>query len=102
MNTLRDPKAGQTPYTAHSSLRSVHFYCHAPGARSVRIAGDFNHWSPVPMERRLDGWWYLSVLVCHGHHRYRFLVDGEARLDETATGVGRDDDGNPVSLVAVS
>jgi hypothetical protein len=54
------------------------------------------------MHRRVDGWWYSQVLLCHGHHQYRFLVDGKATLDPRAAGVGRDDSGTPVSLIAVS
>jgi len=102
MNTLRESKPGSGKYSAHDSLRPVNFYCQAPSARSVRICGDFNHWSPLPMQRRLDGWWWISLLLCHGHHRYRFLVDGLPVLDSAATGIGRDDHGDPVSLVAVS
>ena len=102
MNTLQDNQAGTARYSAHHSLKPVNFYCQAPAARSVCIAGDFNHWASLPMERRLDGWWYVSLLLHHGHHQYRFLVDGEAKLDESATGIERDADGELVSLVAVS
>ncbi len=89
-------------YSAHRSLRPINFYCDAPRAKSVQIAGDFNHWLPLPMHRRVDGWWCVQVLLCHGHHRYRFVVDGRPRLDPAATGVDRDDQGETVSLIAVS
>ena len=54
------------------------------------------------MHRQVDGWWCIQVLLCHGHHLYRFLVDGKPMLDPQATGVGRDERGEQVSLVAVS
>lgn len=54
------------------------------------------------MQRRVDGWWCSQILLCHGHHQYRFLVDGKATLDPAAAGVDRDDCGMPVSLIAVS
>lgn len=101
MNTLHDKPASE-PYSAHNSLRPINFYCEAPGAQAVQITGDFNHWVPIPMRRRVDGWWHLQVLLCHGHHQYRFLVDGKPGLDPAATGVGRDERGELVSLIAVS
>jgi len=54
------------------------------------------------MERRADGWWYVQITLCHGHHQYRFIVDGKPMLDPSASGVGRDENGEEVSLVAVS
>lgn len=101
MNTLHDNPAREL-YSARNSLRPINFFCDAPKAQSVQISGDFNHWFPVPMHRRVDGWWYVQVLLCHGHHRYRFVVDGKPRLDPQATGIGRDQHGEQVSLVAVS
>ena len=80
----------------------MNFYCEAPQAKVVQISGDFNHWLPVAMQRQVDGWWFIQVMLCHGHHHYRFLVDGAPRLDPMATGVGRDGTGEPASVVAVS
>lgn len=100
INTQAKPAGGR--YSAQNSVRAVNFFCDAPAAQSVQIVGDFNHWRPVPMERRVDGWWHSQIMLCHGHHQYRFLVDGKARLDPAAAGVGRDDSGTPVSLIAVS
>lgn len=91
-------------YSAHNSVKPIHFFCEAPYARAVFLVGDFNNWDPNawPMERRVDGWWYIQVPLCHGHHRYYFLVDGQPMLDPQATGVTRDAKGEEVSLVAVS
>ena len=57
-------------------------------ARVVQLAGDFNHWHPILMERREDGWWFIQIWLPHGHHQYRFLADGEPMLDLHATGTG--------------
>jgi 1,4-alpha-glucan branching enzyme len=100
MNTSTS-KSGNR-YSGRDSLRPINFFCEAPRARRVEIAGDFNHWNPVPMQRRVDGWWYSQILLCHGHHQYKFLIDGSATLDPAATGVGRDPNGAQVSLIAVS
>jgi len=101
MNTLQIDSE-RDRYSAKNSLRPINFYCAAPRARSVELAGDFNHWHPFPMQRLLDGWWFARVELCHGHHQYRFLVDGKPILDPHATGVARDERDEHVSLIAVS
>jgi 1,4-alpha-glucan branching enzyme len=101
MDACIEKHAG-TGFSARDSISATHFYCAAPGAESVQISGDFNDWRPAPMQRRPDGWWYIQLMVCHGHHQYRFLVDGLPVLDPAAAGVARDERGQPVSLVAVS
>jgi 1,4-alpha-glucan branching enzyme len=101
MNTAQNiPGTGL--YSARNSHKPVNFYCAAPGAKQVEIAGDFNHWQPLPMRRSVDGWWVAQVELCHGHHQYRFLVDGRPVLDPHATGVDRDEQDERVSLIAVS
>ena len=89
-------------FSAGDSLKPINFYCAAPGAKSVALVGDFNHWHPFPMHRSVDGWWSAQVQLCHGHHQYRFLVDGNPALDPHATGVARDEQDEQVSLMAVS
>ncbi len=101
INTVHDA-VGSPPYSASNSLRPTNFYCSAPGARFVCLAGDFNHWHPVAMHRRADGWWFIQLELPHGHHRYHYLVDGRPTLDPQASGRARDDNNQPVSLVAVS
>ncbi len=103
MNLVRDiPR--RADYSARNMAKPIHFYCEAPKARSVYLVGDFNQWDPdsLPMQQRVDGWWYLQVPLTHGHHQYRFLVDGQPVLDPHATGTARNDKGEEVSLLAVS
>jgi 1,4-alpha-glucan branching enzyme len=73
-------------------LHSVSFFCDAPDARSVAVVGDFNQWDPGanPMTRMPDGQWVARLELRHGHYRYLFLVDGQARLDPRAHGTVRD------------
>ncbi len=87
-----------------SVTKPVNFFCSAPAATSVYLVGDFNNWSPTanPMSRRVEGWWYLQVALTHGHHRYRFLVDGRPRLDPRSAGTAVDAVQGEVSLVPVS
>jgi len=84
--------------------KPVNFRCAAPAARFVCVVGDFNEWNPNshPLRRREDGWWFIEVMLPHGHHRYRFLVDNEPVLDPASAGIARDELNERVSLVAVS
>jgi 1,4-alpha-glucan branching enzyme len=97
--TQNHPHPGD--YSAKNSVKPVNFYCAAPQAQAVEIAGDFNHWHPFPMQRLLDGWWFVRLELCHGHHQYRFMVDGMPRLDPRAMGHSLDERQEPVSLIAV-
>jgi 1,4-alpha-glucan branching enzyme len=89
-------------YSAHNSLKPVSFFCPAPRASKVELEGDFTDWQPIPMSRAVDGWWTAQVVMCHGHHQYRFRVDGQPMLDPHATGTVRDGHDERVSLIAVS
>jgi len=101
MNTTHDhPPQGD--YSAKNSIKPINFYCSASGAKTVHLSGSFNRWHPILMEQRENGWWYIQIWLPHGHHQYRFLVDGQPTLDLHATGITRDDRDEPVSLIAVS
>ncbi len=93
-----------TLYSATNNVRPVNLYCGTPSARSVHLIGDFNGGDPSahPMHRRVDGGWFLQVSLTHGDHRYLFIVDGEPMLDPRATGVGRNERDEQVSVIAVS
>lgn len=84
--------------------KPVTFILFAPTARQVSLVGEFNHWQPEahPMQRQPDGAWIVQALLPHGHHLYRFLVDGRPVLDPRAQGVTRDARGEPASVRAVS
>ena len=103
MNTVLE-RLGTKPYSAKDMVKPISFYCAAPHAGSVYLTGDFNHWNPtsLPMEQRIDGWWFLQIPLTHGHHQYRFLVDGAPTLDPHATGVARNERSAQVSVIAVS
>ena len=99
-NKLTDPNR----YSAGKTVKPIPFVCLAPEASQVFMTGEFNGWSEKshPMERTADGAWRLMVDLKHGHHLYRFLVDGQPVLDPKANGVARDAKGERVSLIAVS
>jgi 1,4-alpha-glucan branching enzyme len=91
-------------YSARIMRKPVNFICKAPGAKRVCLVGEFNNWDPEahPMERQSDGAWLVQVALHHGHHQYRFLVDGTPELDPRSTGTAKDSAGKRVSLIAVS
>lgn len=91
-------------YSAKQTRHHVDFFCDAPRASAVFLAGDFNDWHPsaTPMQRTPDGRWTVSLELHHGHHQYLFLVDGKPVLDPKATGNARNAQDEPVSLIAVS
>src|SRR4051812_38881738 len=88
-------------YSARNMRKPVNFVCVAPDALSVSLVGDFNAWDPFthPMSQQPDGAWLLQVPLHHGHHQYRFLVDGKLQLDPRASGVARNQAGERVSLI---
>ena len=91
-------------YSAKEMTKPVNFYFARPEAKAVNLAGDFNDWNPtsLPMERRVDGWWFIQVPLTHGHHPYVFLVDGAPMLDPKATGTIQIDRYAKASVIAVS
>ena len=91
-------------YSAKKMTKPINFVCIAPGAKQVCLAGDFINWQPSDslMQRQPDGAWLLQVHLHHGHHRYRFLVDGKPVLDPRAHGTALDANGQKVSLIAIS
>ncbi len=102
------PKPAPAPMLARRAakraLHHVNFFCEAPGATQVCLAGDFNDWQPaaLPMQRMPDGRWQAGVELAHGHHQYVFLVDGQPALDPRATGKARNERNEQVSIIAVS
>jgi 1,4-alpha-glucan branching enzyme len=103
MNKVRSFFAADR-YSAKKMAKPINFICAAPEAKQVFLTGDFNDWDPAahPMKRQPDGAWLLQVPLTHGHHHYRFLVDGKPVLDPKANGIARDHQGEKVSLIAVS
>jgi 1,4-alpha-glucan branching enzyme len=105
MNMLLDyPLPSLTRCSAKNNVKPVTFICRASEATEVYLVGDFNGWSSVanPMKRQVDGAWRVEIVLCHGHHQYRFLVDGKPTLDPSAYGTAYNGKDEKVSLVAVS
>jgi 1,4-alpha-glucan branching enzyme len=94
--------AGVQP--APSTEVPVRFSIVAPGAASVAIVGDFNHWNPtsLPLQRSRDGrTWQVEVRLPLGRYTYAFLVDGKVAPDPSAPRDAGDDFGTPNSILMV-
>ena len=66
-----------------AGLQVVRFELIAPSAREVFLAGTFNNWKcgAMPMSRAEGGKWVAELTLHHGVYEYRFVVDGEWKLD---------------------
>jgi hypothetical protein len=91
-------------YASMNMAKPINFFFTAPNASSVSLVGEFNGWNPEihPLKRKTDGIWAVEVALRHGHHEYAFMVDGKRFLDPRASGTGRNDKNERVSLIAVS
>ncbi len=66
----------------------------------VCLAGDFNDWSSVPMEKCEDGFQAIIELE-PGEYEYKFIVDGEWREDPSAMKFAVNEFGTNNSVVLV-
>jgi len=73
----------ETIYGALRTDGGIRFAAHAPGAREVLVAGDFNDWSPqsTPMTRQNSDDFETLVPLEPGRYRYRLVVDGRWQQD---------------------
>lgn len=65
----------------------VRFVLHAPGAKSVSVAGDFNAWRrdrAVLADDNGNGVWTVTVYLTPGRYQYKFVVDGKWVVDPDA------------------
>lgn len=68
-------------------------------ASKVLLAGSFTNWSnnAIAMKKTADGW-KANVKLASGKHLYKFIVDGNWRLDEDNKQTENDNEGNTNSV----
>lgn len=92
-------------YGAHARSGMVDFILKAPDAHHVRIAGDFNAWSPeaTPLGRdeRL-GVFRVTLPLGSGRYRYRYVIDGRWTNDPHNTRVETNPFGELNNIVEVA
>jgi len=68
-------------YGAQIVEGGVRFVCHAPGAKRVQVAGDFNQWQPSDTASELAATdqpdvWQKEFRLPAGRYAYRLIIDG--------------------------
>ena len=74
MNVSENTELYRT-YGAHPAEEGWSFRVYAPSAREAALAGDFNHWQPVPMERQGSDW-VLTVSDARPGDCYKYVITG--------------------------
>ena len=65
---------------------------HAPQARRVAVAGDFNKWKTDANEmKRTDGTWSIDLKLKPGVYTYSFIVDGKSWVPDPGAELFQDD-----------
>ena len=75
-----------------------------PSAKAVSLAGQFNNWSATTTQLHKDdaGLWTVSVALKPGRYQYKFVVDGDWRLDPSNPDSADDGSGNMNSIKTVA
>jgi 1,4-alpha-glucan branching enzyme len=64
------------------SVAKTTFRFYAPEANEVKLAGDFNGWQPQCLKKaKSAGYWETSLSLKPGQYQYKFVVDGDWRID---------------------
>jgi chromosome partitioning protein len=61
------------------------FVLNAPHAKSVKIAGSFNNWTPTNdylMAQNEDGKWYKVLSLAPGEYQYKFVIDDKTWVED--------------------
>jgi len=88
-------RADRAPEPPQPELRFVKFKVRIAGAKSVRIAGDFNRWNPeaLALVKKDAKTWEALVPLPPGRYKYLCHIDGQEVLDplnpETEMEAGR-------------
>lgn len=84
--------------------KRVEFTFFAPGAKQVLLSGSFNKWSEKsdPMKQDHSGTWKkIKVLAKGKKHQYKFIVDGEWKLDPDCSATSLNQDGTLNNVIDI-
>jgi len=95
---------GSTSLAAVTTGNLVTFAFTDAKAKTVYVAGQFNDWSATanPMKNDDAGIWSATVRLKPGKQPYKFVVDGDWRLDPTNPDSADDGSGNMNSIKTVA
>ena len=69
-------------------------------AGEVKLAGEFNNWSPEIIGRKEDGSWSTSMRLAPGKYSYKFVVDGDWKVNPDLPSA-MDESGNTNNILEV-
>lgn len=70
------------PTRNKSRTRRIRFSIAVQDARQVAVSGDFNQWDQnCYCVRRKNGRWGKTITLPPGVYEYKYLVDGQWRMD---------------------
>lgn len=109
-NTDIQPKSGEegkfgynrfknkAPFAVSDSI--VRFFLRGnTDAGVVNLAGSFNSWQPTALQmKKTDTGWIADVELGQGKHLYKFIIDGDWRVDKDNINVENDGMGNDNSV----
>lgn len=72
-----------------------------PGAHDVAIAGEWNDWIPVALQRVDGGHWRVDLALGQGAHRFSLVVDGHRWIVPPGVATLPDDMGGQVGLLVI-
>jgi serine protease AprX len=79
------------------------FVFHDDNAESVSVAGNFNAWTPLALERNGAGLWSIEITVPHAERfEYKFVVDGNRWIEDPSNGMKVPDNLGGLNSVIVS
>ena len=63
--------------------QEITFSLEDAGAQSVFVLGDFNDWdeTSLPLKKNKKGTWERKIKLEPGRYEYKFMVDGNWRID---------------------
>ena len=93
------PQRGITVETVEGGHQRVTFL--VPGASNVSIAGEWNDWTPVALERVDETRWRANLALSPGAHRFSLVVDGRRWIVPPGVASLPDDMGGRVGLLVI-
>ncbi len=67
-----------------ANLKSVNFHFNAEPGSDVYVSGSFNHWNGKTIKMTNEGHtndFYLTLMLPPGKHEYKFVVNGNYKID---------------------
>jgi hypothetical protein len=72
-----------------------------PRARTVELSGDFDAWTPIPLQQIRPGVWEVSLRLAPGTYRMNLRIDGDRWTAPPGTPAVADEFNGTVGLVII-